>query len=354
MPGTTEGGPSTCRYARVGWKSLALDVARRTGALRAVGAYYGPRRLTVLGYHRIADADDPHLLGYAGNVSASPLGFVGQLEYLADQFEVIGMPQLLAWLDGEGDLPNRAAMITFDDGYSDNLEVAAPLLAEQGLPATLFLTTGPTDGGPALYWDLVASTFEHARRTEADLPVLGHREWGTFGARRRTIREFVYATKWLPLNHRNAMAGALREAVRSDAPDLIPGLYLDWDGVRALADWSIGAHTVDHPVLTSVAPQEAARQVEASAGRIAAETGHPVRALAYPNGLRGDFDEATVAAARSAGIEVAFSLRPGPNRLSEVRSDPMAVRRCYIGFGNSPAVFSGSVMGVGRLLERVR
>ncbi|MCJ7727008.1 MAG: polysaccharide deacetylase family protein [Acidimicrobiia bacterium] len=338
----------------MGWKSLALEAARRAGALHAVGAWYGRRRLTVLAYHRIGDADDPDLLGFAGNVSASPRGFARQLEHVAGNFEVIGMPDLLAWIDGEADLPDRAAMITFDDGYLDNLEVAAPLLAEEGFPATLFLTTGPTDGGPSLYWDLIAWVFEHAERTEGDLPILGSREWGGFDTLRRTVHEFVYATKWLPLPRRSALVDRLRDSVASGAPERIPGLYLDWDGVRALRGWSIGAHTVEHPVLTSVAPPEAARQIAESAGRITAETGRAVRSLAYPNGLEGDYDDATMAAARSAGIDVAFTLSPGPSRLGEVEADPMAIRRCYIGFNNSPAVFSSSVMGVARMLERVR
>ncbi len=169
----------------MGWKAAALEAARRLGGvLPAIGAVFGRRRLTALAYHRIADASDPALAGFAGNVSATPEGFAAHLDFLSRHFQVIGVDDLLGCLDAGADFPERAALITFDDGYRDNLEQAAPILAERGLPATLFLTTGPTDGGPALYWDRVAWVVEHGRRHAGDLPRLGRREWGDPGDRR--------------------------------------------------------------------------------------------------------------------------------------------------------------------------
>ena len=111
--------------------------------------------------------------------------------------------------------------------------------------------------------------------------------------------------------------------------------------------WDIGAHTVDHPVLTSVAPTEAEEQIAASAARIAREVGRPVRAAAYPNGLEGDFEEEV---ARRAGMDLAFTLLPGPARAQEVRAQPLAVRRTYVPSSATLGVVSAKVMGLGRIL----
>lgn len=334
----------------MGWKAAALEAARRVGALPVIGAVFGRRRLTVLAYHRIADAADPGLEGFASNVSATPDGFATHLDFLARHFQVVGVDDVLACLDAGDDLPERAALVTFDDGYRDNLDRAAPLLAERGMPATLFLTTGPTDGGPALYWDRAAWVVEHAERGSGDLPILGRREWSEPADRRAVIHEFVYATKRLPPDRREAALDALREAVGAPDGDRIPGLYLDWDGVRALRGWAIGAHTVTHPVLTSVTPAQAAAEIAGSTERIRAETGRPVRTLAYPNGLDGDYDAAATAAARDAGIDLAFTLQPGPARMSEVCDQPMAVRRIYIGHRDRPGVVAAKAMAVARLM----
>ena len=334
----------------MGWKAATLEVARRAGVLPAIGAVFGRRRLTALAFHRIADVSDPDLPGFVGNVSATPEDFAAHLDFLVRHFQVVGIDDLLACLDGGDDLPERAALVTFDDGYRDNLEVAAPLLAERGLPATLFLTTGPTDGGPSLYWDLAAWVVEHGRRCFGDLPALGRRDWSEPAERRRIIHEFVYATKRLSPDRREAALAALRVAVDAPDGDRIPNLYLDWDGVRALRGWTIGAHTVTHPVLTAITPGQAAAEIAGSADRIRAETGQPVRALAYPNGLAGDWNAAVADAARTAGISWAFTLLPGPARRSEVYADPLAVRRVYVSHGDRPAVVAAKAMGAARLM----
>jgi peptidoglycan/xylan/chitin deacetylase (PgdA/CDA1 family) len=136
--------------------------------------------------------------------------------------------------------------------------------------------------------------------------------------------------------------------------DRIPGLYLDWDGVRALEGWEIGSHTVHHPVLTSVSAEEAVAEIGCSSDRIRAETGRRVRTLAYPNGLPGDYGEGVAAAARSVGIDLAFTLHPGPARPREIRSAPMEIRRVYVGFGERLGVLGGKAMGATRLLGNDR
>jgi len=336
----------------MGWKASALDVARRTGALDALGAWYGRGRITALAYHRIANVEAADLVGYRGNVSASPEAFAQQLDWLADRFTVVSLDSVLAWMEGETDLPSRPAVMTFDDGYADNLEVAAPLLAERGMPATLFLTTGPTDGGPALFWDHVAWLFAHTTRDSAVLPVVGERSWSTPQERDRVVHEMVYATKWLPSQEREIVLHGICDVLEAECAERIPGLYLDWDSVRSLEGWTIGSHTVSHPVLTSVPLDAATREIEISIRRIREETGQAVRSLAYPNGLDGDHNEAIASLAGSAGIDLAFTLQPGPARRREVRSRPMEVRRVYVGFRDSLAVFAGKAMGAARIMRQ--
>ena len=120
--------------------------------------------------------------------------------------------------------------------------------------------------------------------------------------------------------------------------------------MRSLSGWEIGAHTVTHPVLTSIDAEVAYEEVAASKRRIEEETGRPVRALAYPNGARGDFSDVVGAIIGEAGIDLAFTLEPGPARASEVRATPLAVRRTNVSHGDDLATFAGRVMGVARML----
>jgi len=335
------------------WRRTTLDLARRTSVLSAAARCYGRDRLTVLAYHRVADVSDPDLIGFRPNVSVSAEGFAEQLDWIMPRFSVVGLGDVLAWLDGAATLPPRPLLITFDDGYLDNLTTAAPLLAERGLPAVLFLTTGPLDGGPALCPDLVAALFAETAIRAADLPVLGHQDWeGSPGDRERMAREFVIAVKRRPTEPRNAAIASLAETLGVAVPESIPGLYLDWDQVRSLDGWEVGFHTVTHPVLASISAEDAAQEVGVSKRRIEEVIGRPVRTLAYPNGARGDFSVEVGAVIGEVGIDLAFTLQPGPARASEVRASPLTVRRTNVSHGDDLATFAGRVMGIARMMGR--
>jgi peptidoglycan/xylan/chitin deacetylase (PgdA/CDA1 family) len=113
------------------------------------GTPSGRSRLRILAYHAIADLrEDPVLAEYG----VSPQLFAAQIDGLAAHgWEFVGLDAALAWLRGEARLPRRAALISFDDAYADLLEVAAPLLAERGIPAVVFAVAGHLGG--ANDWD---------------------------------------------------------------------------------------------------------------------------------------------------------------------------------------------------------
>jgi peptidoglycan/xylan/chitin deacetylase (PgdA/CDA1 family) len=105
--------------------------------------------LRILAYHAIADLrDDPVLAEYG----VPPELFAAQLDSLAGHgWEFVDLGAALAWLRGEGELPHRAVLVSFDDAYTDLLEVAAPLLVERGIPAVVFAIAGHLGG--ANDWD---------------------------------------------------------------------------------------------------------------------------------------------------------------------------------------------------------
>lgn len=115
-------------------------------------------------YHSVT-LDPP---SWIAPLTVNPRTLAGHLDLIADSgLEVIPLRRLVAALHGGPPLPARSAVLTFDDGYIDFYSTVAPLLAERGLPATLYITTGalhapgrPADGGlfppaPMLSWGQV-------------------------------------------------------------------------------------------------------------------------------------------------------------------------------------------------------
>lgn len=103
----------------------------------------------VLCYHRFGAG--------GGKMSVPPERFAAQLEWLArNDYRVIRLSQLTAFLEGREALPQRAVVITIDDGYESVYRQAWPLLKRYGFPATLFVYTDFIGAGDALNWSQLA------------------------------------------------------------------------------------------------------------------------------------------------------------------------------------------------------
>jgi peptidoglycan/xylan/chitin deacetylase (PgdA/CDA1 family) len=107
-------------------------------------------------YHRLVDK-----VRYPGT-EITPAVFEAQMKELKDRgITVIGMQDLLAWKRGEKNIPPRCAVITFDDGWKSQYEVAWPMLKKFGYPVTMFIYTegvrgGMLGGGEAITWEQLA------------------------------------------------------------------------------------------------------------------------------------------------------------------------------------------------------
>jgi peptidoglycan/xylan/chitin deacetylase (PgdA/CDA1 family) len=107
-------------------------------------------------YHRLVDK-----IRYPGT-EITPAAFEAQMKELKDKgITVISMQDLLAWKRGEKNIPPRAAVVTFDDGWKSQYEVAWPIMKKFGYPLTLFIYTegvrgGALGGGEAITWEQLA------------------------------------------------------------------------------------------------------------------------------------------------------------------------------------------------------
>ena len=126
---------------------LSLLVALIGCGVSSFAAEHG----VILAYHHVADDTPP-------STSISPPEFRGHLEYLRDNgFNVIGLDTLITSLQSGRPVPDRAVVITFDDGYISIYEEAFPMLQEFDYPFSLFLSTQPIDDGQRIYmsWEQV-------------------------------------------------------------------------------------------------------------------------------------------------------------------------------------------------------
>lgn len=126
----------------------------------------------ILAYHMVNDLDEPY--------SISPGEFEEQMAYLAKQgYTSITLAQLLDGMEGKKSLPPKPIVITFDDGYTDNAEIALPIMARYRMNATIFIIAGHAGEPPYMSWDEIKAiqrtgteigshTYSHEALSEID------------------------------------------------------------------------------------------------------------------------------------------------------------------------------------------
>jgi peptidoglycan/xylan/chitin deacetylase (PgdA/CDA1 family) len=300
-------------------RGVALALVR-SGMLNLHRSRVERARAAILLYHRVNDEADPFFP--ALGVKA----FVEQAEYLARHYDVQPLESTLDWL-AQGAPGRPRAVLTFDDGYPDTHDIVLPALRRLGLPATLFLCTGPPETGRLVWSDRVRLALREATAPEVRLGLrsLARLPLHDQEARRRAAESVVSRMKELPPPE---IATTLAQLEEQAAPRAVAPRVLAWEEVRAIArgTFSLGAHTHNHFLLSRLPTDEIAREVAASVDLIERRVGVKVRTFAYPNGRAQDYDERCRAALSAQGIRYALTSRHG---FARVHSDPFQIARLY-------------------------
>jgi peptidoglycan/xylan/chitin deacetylase (PgdA/CDA1 family) len=263
-------------------------------------------RLSILAFHRVLPEPDPLFPGIPDGRR-----FAQILSWLKAWFNVLPLDEAVDRLS-RGALPERAAAITFDDGYADNCTVALPILREHGMPATFFVATGFLDGG-RMWNDTIIEAFRRSRRDSVDLSAIGLPALpvSSLAERRAAIEQCIKALKYRPLSQRVADAAQVAVAAEAAPPD---DLMMTSEQVRALRrdGMQIGAHTISHPILTRLSHGEAREEIAGSRARLQELLDARVTAFAYPNGKAGDdYSEEHATLVRDLGFAYALSTNAG-------------------------------------------
>lgn len=229
-------------------------------------------------------------------------------------------------------LPPRAFAVTFDDGFANNLHVAAPILADLGVPATFYVTTGFLDGAGPSWIDRIERAFEAAPRVVLDGPPPIPRASAANDVEKRILLEAIrVAGKADPAIDPLDLADRIVQAVGGDGPpDPDLDLFLTWDDARALDRsplFEVGGHGATHRTLSFLDDAALARETDGVLDRLAAELGRPVRHFSYPEGLAHSFDDRVIERLRERGVVCAPTAVAGTNRVGD---DPFRLRRIMV------------------------
>jgi peptidoglycan/xylan/chitin deacetylase (PgdA/CDA1 family) len=240
----------------------------------------------------------------------------------------------LAFIDGKNKEQTRRCrvLITFDDGYLDNYEIAYPVLRAQGVQGVFFVATSMVGSCTVPWWDQIAYLVKTARRRRfslsypADLAVDLDKNGLT-----ESLQSILKLYK-MPEN--SDPARFIRELAEEAEGEELPTTlrrFLNWDEAREMTRGGmvIGSHTHSHHVLSQLDPERQFDELSRSRAILKEEIGVEADVLAYPVGGRTSFTGQTQKLAQEAGYRAAFSFYGGTNLPGKTSS--YDVRRIGIG-----------------------
>ncbi len=265
------------------------SLAHATGAMRCTAWLRGGglRGAIILMYHSVAEGDARRFVDPRNHVPAAV--FEQQAAFLAKHRTVVALSQMITMLQ-RGDAPAPGTVvITFDDGYLDNLTTVAPVLKRYGLPATIFLPTGYIDRAETQWIDQAYTMFE--RRLANRITWNDNRGEHCFDLDRPEDRRMAYQAICASLltasaDGRRTMLQLLQDGLGpTEQP---PKLTMSWNDVRTLVlqypDFDIGGHTTEHIDLTQTPVEQARSEFHNCRHRIQEQTGRPPRHFSFPYG----------------------------------------------------------------------
>ena len=282
----------------------------RAAARRARGLLPGRPRPVILMYHRVAEESfDPW------GLAVSPARFAEQLHWLAGKRTILPLTRFAA-MHADGTLSADAIALTFDDAYECAAEIAAPLLDQLGLPATIFLPADLIERGGPFWWDelqqLVLGHEGDRLKYGNEEFILGpthpnDRRWESH-SRPRTGRQAAFLRIWAalreePPSRQDEAIERLRCQVRMAEASDVPR-PMNAAQVRGTASELIefGSHALTHPWLASLTNAEKSREIRGSIDRVERLSGRFPTTFAYPY---GNFDEESERIVEEAGFTCA-------------------------------------------------
>jgi peptidoglycan/xylan/chitin deacetylase (PgdA/CDA1 family) len=278
--------------------------------------------LRVLAYHRVLESAEPQGFHFdAELISASAAAFREQMLHLRKHFSPMRFDEVLELFERGRALPRNAVLVSFDDGYDDNYRVAYPILRELGMSAMFFVSTGHIDSGRAYAYDWLVHMVCTTQAAWLKAPALGFdRALGTTLAERRAqAAELLERLKVLPAEYQAEFISRLETEWgmprQYSPPDCRP---MSWDQLREMHQngMEVGSHGVHHNILAKLPHERMVAEVRESKATLDRELGVPVKALSYPVGGFGAFDQATETAVREAGFRMACSYISGAGKVN--------------------------------------
>ena len=327
-------------------KDLAKRAILASGALRLVSS---DASAAILMYHSVM-ADPAAHADLLGGIVHSDAEFRAQMQILSREYRAVSMGNLVETLEAGEEIPKRCVVVTFDDGYTDNYEVAMPILNELGIPATFYITVDCVERRKLPWPSRLRFAF---RKTERAEWTDNHGKlWSLrdFDSRERAFVTSCNDCCQLSGHTQEDFVRGVEERLQAAATDNAGSLMMNYDQIRSLVQHGhiVGSHTMTHPNMAYITEDESNIELSESKQRLERQLNAAVTHFSYPcPAMTPHWNEQTVAQTRSIGYDSAVTTNGGVTQAGDNTQSLKRIRPTKTAEGlrwNLECAFAGRAM----------
>lgn len=257
---------------------------------------------TVLLYHRIIDLKyDPQLL------CVSPENFEKQLTELKKNSVFLNIEEFCEILNKGKRFPENSFLITFDDGYADNLHYALPILEVLNLPAVFYVSTAGIDTDRLMWWDELDLIFKKQKENATDISALIRKY--NFKTSEELYHYYLNKCKTAAsLSERNILMDEVRtisEVLPNEKENYRTLSMEELKKLSASKMVTVGGHTINHLSLGHLSAADKRTEIDGSVKWLEENLGLKINHFSYPYGEKSNYDETTISLCRQKKLHSA-------------------------------------------------
>ncbi|MBZ5567592.1 MAG: polysaccharide deacetylase family protein [Acidobacteriia bacterium] len=321
------------------------------------------KRVTILMLHATAAPANGQACWAPLRPQLDPQTLEQWLRLLTRYYKFVSLDDAVEMLAGNRPFHPNSLVVTFDDGYRNNVTGAWPVLRRFGVPATIFVTAGHVQRRQPFWVDRLDYALQHAGDDDHEFQIgndkvrisaSGRNELRQSYQRLRDAAKAVVRQDGEMREELEQIAATLEAESGRRLADVFEDdpwtALLSWEEIEALAGTGLSfeSHTVDHVLLGRVEDGVARDQLLRSKRMIEAHTKRPCRYLAYPN---GSYNARTVEIVRECGYMAAVTVNEGTNRTG---ADPMTLQRIALPLAGSETELLAVVSGITAAIARAK
>jgi len=288
--------------------------------------------LAIYLFHGVIEKQVDPVRNYTGKHLEKEL-FVNCMKTILRKGVPISMDEVLYFCENNLPFPKNAFAVTFDDGFENNISIAAPILADLKIPATIYITTKFINENSMSWIDRIELVVQDVPNCKLKVNWSSNEFCLSDSESRisflRYVREYVKNT---PICDPNLFSQELCERL-GNAAILASNSQLDlkmnWDQV-AYANQSgfltIGGHSHTHPILSFLNHDDLAYELDTSLGMMSAIGVSPIH-YSYPEGLKHCFSETVIDELKLRGVKCCPTAIDGVNSKN---SNPFLLNRIMV------------------------